>query len=134
MLSLEPRGADGRAIDEPWRAIAARGPDAVGYVFANLPRELARNTNTANRMIRPPGAERGQLRSWILRELSSADNTVLESHGINSAAWEALLEGDARAFIQARQSFLVEREHQFQEAVGVRPSDIAVGSSPVDTD
>jgi len=132
MLSLEPRGPGGHTINEPWRALAERGPDAVGHVFGKLPRDLL--GNPANRMIRPPGAERGNLRSWILREFGPTDSTLLESHGINNEAWDGLTRDDAHAFVLARQSFLIEREHQFQKNTGVRPSDTTVGASPVDTD
>ena len=132
MLSLDPRTPDGRAIDDPWRIIAEKGPDGVGYVFSDLPRDLV--GNPANRMIRPPGGERGSLRGWIERELLDADANVVESHGLNSLALDAIRRGDARAFVAARQELLIGLEHQFQKAMGVRSSDATVGASPVDTD
>ncbi len=132
MLKLEPRSPDGDVIADPWRGIAERGPDAVGYIFADLPRDL---TGTpANRLIRPSGVERGSLRQWIDHELGSADSRILESHGLNEAAVEALRQNDVRAFISARQQLLIEREHWFQQAMQIRVSEKATGISPIDTE
>jgi hypothetical protein len=132
MLSLEPRMPDGQVVTDPWRPIAERGPDAVGYVFSDLPREFV--GNPANRMLRPPGGERGVLRGWVEGELLPSDSLVVESHGFNAAALEAVRRGDARSFIAARQTLLVQLEHRFQSEVGVRPSDATMGASPIDTD
>jgi hypothetical protein len=132
MLSLRPLSLTGEPLLDPWRPIAEKGPDGVGYVFGELPRDLT--GNPANRMIRPPGAERGSLRNWIDRELSRSSETLLASHGLNSVAVEAVHRGDIRSFISARQELLIEVEHRFQSEVGVRPSEAAVGGSPVDTE
>jgi hypothetical protein len=132
MLRLQPRYSDGAIIVDPWRTIAEKGPDGVGYVFGELPRDLV--GSPANRMIRPPGAERGQLRTWIERELVGVDEDVLHSHGLNEVAMNSLLNGDVRAFVLARQSYLIEREQDFQKRIGIRGSDASVGGSPVDTD
>lgn len=132
MLSLKPLSPRGEPLVDPWRPIAEKGPDGVGYVFGDLPRDLT--GNPANRMIRPPGAERGSLRTWIDRELSSADENLLASHGFNLEAMEAVHRGDVRSFIAARQNFLIDVEHQFQISVGVRHSEAATGGAPVDTD
>ncbi|WP_330270422.1 DUF262 domain-containing protein [Lentzea sp. NBC_00516] len=132
MLSIEPRRPEGDVIVDPWRPIAEKGPDGVGYVFNELPRDLL--GNPANRMIRPPGGERGSLRGWIDRELSNVGDDVIASHGLNPSALRAIANNDVRGFISARQDLLIDLEHSFQRVVGVRPSDAAVGGSPVDTD
>lgn len=132
MLRLEPKMPSGRPIVDPWRAIAEKGPDSVGYVFAALPKELT--GSPANRMIRPPGADRGQLRSWVQQELIDVDRCVLESHGLSPDALAAVIRGDSRAFVNERQSFLIEREHDLQAEMGVRPSERLTGTAPIDTE
>lgn len=132
MLKLRPRSGDGQFVHEPWRFIAERGPDAVGYVFSDLPSDL--KGNPANRMIRPPGAERGQLRPWILAELGAADSTVLRSHGLNEEAVAAIASVNVRSFVEIRQRVLIDYEHRFQHEVGVRPSDVLVGRTSIDTE
>nr|BFE65904.1 DUF262 domain-containing protein [Dactylosporangium thailandense] len=132
MLKSGPQDLDGRLIKDPWRGIAERGPDAVGYVFADLPRDLT--GSPANRLIRPPGVERGSLRQWIDHELRSAPPGALESHCLNQDALDALRSNDARGFIVIRQQLLVEREHSFQSIMKIKASEQAVGSAPVDTD
>jgi hypothetical protein len=132
MLSLSPRNSDGTRIDEPWREISEKGPGGVGHIFADPPRGYV--GNPANRMIRPPGASRGALNSWIRRQLSSADEYILMSHGLNSETMARLSGDDTAGFIRAREKFLIDRERKFQELVGVIPSSEAVGSAPVDTE
>jgi len=117
MLSLQPRYPDGHLIEEPWREIAEKGPGAVGHVFGEPPSSLARNP--ANRMIRPPGAARGLLRSWIDRNLRDADDEVLASHALDRSTMDALHKGDVSGFIRTRQLLLVNVESAFQRRVGL---------------
>ncbi|MGY4909305.1 DUF262 domain-containing protein [Micromonospora aurantiaca (nom. illeg.)] len=132
MLSLHPRSLDGSEIVEPWRMISEKGPDAVGYVWGDLPKSLT--GNPANRMIRPPDVPRGLLKPWVKLQLSKASPNVLESHGFDSVALERVLADDVQGFVLARQQCLVEHERRFQERVGVRSSSLTVAEAPVDTE
>jgi len=132
MLSLRPRGSDGSVIEGPWHGIAERGPEAVGYIVSTSTQALTRDP--ANRMIRPPGAERGLLRSWVENWLVEADSEVLRSHGMDKAAVGHLRNGDIVGFLAKRQQILIAAEGSFRQAVGVSPSDTAIGKAPIDTD
>jgi hypothetical protein len=132
LLSLEPKGEFGATIPEPWRRIAEKGPSAVGQVFYSLPEDVI--GNPANRIIRPPEGERGSLRQWLLRVVVHNAQQVLLSHAVDGPAAEAIQQGDIRAFILARQRYIIEREREFQVAMGVRLSDASVGATQIDTD
>lgn len=132
MLSLQPQGLDGQLIAEPWREIAEKGPSAVGRIFYNVPRDVV--GNPANRMIRPPGGEQGSLRPWIEGLLNRDAVAVLESHAVDRNAREALANGDAHAFVAARQENLIRREQAFQQTVGVISGGLSAAESPIDTD
>ena len=132
MLSLEPRHPDGSFIEGPWHGIAERGPEAVGHIVSTG--EHVFNKDPANRMIRPPGAERGLLRSWIVDRLTAADSAVLRSHGMDGDALLRLRNGDTIGSLAARQSILIGAEESFRQVVGVSSSDTAVGKAPIDTD
>lgn len=131
MLDLEPMAADGSVIEEPARRISERGPAAVGHIFGEIPKGIA--GNPANRMIRPPGALRGPLRSW-LQAVPEDRIDVLQSHGVDEFAARALKEANVDAFVRARQNFLIEAEYRFQSRVGVRLSVVAMAPAPVDTE
>jgi hypothetical protein len=132
MLSQQPRGLDGTPIEDPWRSIATIGPNAVGYVFGDLPRELS--GNPANRMIRPPFVDRGTLRTWIVEELSGVDDVVLASHCLNRMAVEMIREGNPTEFVAERQALLIGRERELQLSLGINPSHSSTGRAPVDTE
>ena len=132
LLSLEPRGGSGDPIPEPWRKIAEKGPSAIGQVFSSIPEDLT--GNPANRMVRPPEGERGTLRQWVLGMVTQGTSDVLLSHAVDEEAAEALRQGDTRGFILGRQRYIIEKEHEFQSAVGVRASDVAVGATQIDTE
>jgi hypothetical protein len=131
MLSLRPRSVDGNVIESPWRGIAEKGPGAVGHIFAATARGLS--GNPANRMIRPPGSDRGQLYPW-LASVGHVGHSILRSHGVDEAAYRALQAADVPNFISARQAYLIRCEHEFQREVGVTVSLAAVGAAPIDTD
>jgi hypothetical protein len=120
MLSLEPRYPDGTPIEGAWREIAEKGPGAVGHIFGEPPPSLARNP--ANRMIRPPGAAKGLLNSWIDRNLGDADDEILASHALDRSTMTALHKGDVGGFIRMRQQLLVDAENSFQRSVGLTTS------------
>jgi len=132
MLTLAPRLGDGSLIDDPWQGIAEKGPGGVGYIFSDPPREFV--GSPANRMIRPPGVERGSLSAWIRQELAHVDQSILRSHGLDSTVRSRLLGGDIAGAISARQKLLINLERGFQKSVGVISSKEAVGSAPVDTE
>jgi hypothetical protein len=132
MLSLRPRYPDGSLIQDPWRAIAEKGPGGVGHIVDNPPRELV--GNPANRMIRPPGAAKGVLSTWIRNELGHSDESILMSHGLDKRSTARLLGGDLGGFIRMREQLLIRIEREFQESVGVASSSEAVGNAPVDTE
>lgn len=131
MLSLEPRAETGQLVDEPWREIAENGPGAVGYIFGETPKELS--GHPANRMIRPPGAPRGVLNSW-LRNIQVARAATLASHGIDSKATEALDSRDPARFIRARENYLVSCEHAFQKKVLVKISRGGIAAAAIDNE
>lgn len=132
MLSLKPRTTSGEIVQDPWRSIAEKGPEAVGHVVANPPRELSRNP--ANRMIRPPEHERGILRSWLENDLFNADDSVIESYGVTRPAIEYLRQRNLQGFVNERQTFLIDRERELQKRFGVRHSDSETGAAPIDTE
>jgi len=117
MLALRPRYPGGDLIEAPWREIAEKGPGAVGHVFGEPPASLARNP--ANRMIRPPGAAKGLLHSWIDRNLGNVSDEVLSSHGLSRPIMERLHRGDVGAFIRMRATLLEVEEVEFQRSVGL---------------
>ena len=132
MLSLDPRNGDGSLIADPWQGIAEKGPGGVGYIFGDPPREFV--GSPANRMIRPPGIDRGALNGWIREELAHSDQSVLQSHGLDTTVRRRLLGGDIAGAIRARQKLLINLEREFQKSVGVISSNEAVGDAPIDTD
>lgn len=132
MLKLVPRASDGEPLEHPWRLISENGPGAMGRIFSAVPRELV--SNAANRMLRPPGEERSALAPY-LTELARANRAdVLVSYGVDRDATNALLASDAQAFIAARQSYLIGREKQFLDSLGIARATGEAQEAPVDTD
>ncbi len=117
MVSLKPLHPDGELIAEPWREISEKGPGGVGHIFREP--GSSRAGNPANRMIRPPGAAKGLLYSWIDRTFANADDKVLGSHGLTRRLLYDLHEGNVEEFIAGRQQLLSEHEYRFQRSVGV---------------
>jgi Protein of unknown function DUF262 len=135
MLALEPRGVDGSVISEPWRTIAEKGPDGVGYIVgSNSAAAAAFSRDPANRMIRPPQAATGSLRYWIEKDLTSASDDVLASHALTRRGVETLVAGDVAGFIEARREAIIDAEVTFRSVVGVVESSAEVGDSPIDTE
>jgi len=131
LLSLRPRSEDGLEIEEPWRLIASRGPEAIGHVIPDPPRRLA--GNPANRMLRPAHVL-GSLRQWIVQMTQAQRWDVLASHGITQGAAFALAVGDLDEFMQERTNHLINSERRFQQQVGVRAAARREAASPVDTE
>jgi hypothetical protein len=132
LLSLGPRSSDGKLIQEPWRAIAERGPDGVGYVIGSS--TSATKKDPANRLIRPPEVPTGSLRAWIEGMLDSASDSVLESHALTREGVTALAAGNFERFIETRRAAIMAAEAAFRSSVGVTDSGSEVGSSPIDTE
>lgn len=132
MLKLEPRAADGRPLEEPWRLIADKGPNAMGRIFSNIPR--SRLSNAANRMLRPPGEERSALAPF-LTELARANRVdVLRSYAVDEVASRALLAADPEAFIAARQAYVMARENEFLRSLGIGQVAGEAREAPIDTE
>ena len=70
-------------------------------------------------MIRPPGAAKGLLHSWIDRNLRGTDDRVLASHALDRWTMDALHKGDVGGFIRTRQQLLINIEGAFQGSVGL---------------
>ncbi|MDY7084090.1 MAG: hypothetical protein SYR96_03190, partial [Actinomycetota bacterium] len=117
---------------ETWHDVAERGPSAIGRIFSNPPKELI--GNPANRAFMPPGVRTGVLRSWLEDRARALDWNELAPYSIDEVTANHLLAGDAAGFIAARQSKLIEQEHDLQLSMGMTPSRARVADAPVDTE
>ena len=131
MLALGPREDDGTLVEDPWRLVAARGPSAIGHVLGNPGKAIS--GNPANRMLRPPGEERGSLRPWIERMATLERWEVLRSYGVPETAAMALSSGDVDGFVGHRAAFLQAAESAFQAEKGVRSAAGPPSAAPIDT-
>lgn len=131
-LAQQPRYPDGQTVEDPWQAIADRGPDGVGFVNDELPKEYA--GNPANRMIRIPGATKGVLWRWIVTDLASGGDNVLNSHCLNERCVNLLQNRDIAGFVEERQKLLMAAETRFLREASVTLGRPGVGLAPIDTD
>jgi hypothetical protein len=126
------RKHDQRAYEHAWRSITESGPTAVRKVFWNVPSESVRDP--ANRLLLPPDAADGALRSWVVTKAEAEDFVELDAYGIDRASANAAVGGLAGEFVSRRRDALVALEREFQLAVGVTVSDNKRAEAPIDTD
>ena len=131
-LAQKPRFPTGDVVEDPWQVIADRGPDGVGFINDEIPKDYA--GNPANRMIRIPGAVKGVLWRWIVSDLATGGVHVLNSHCLNERCVELLRARDIAGFIEERQKLLMTAEVAFLREVGVTLGQPGVGLAPIDTD
>lgn len=116
------------AVDQ----LAVMGPGSVGSILGSIPREV--QGTPANRLFRPRGSNRGLLRSWVIARDDVGDSAELARYGVDAAAVTALRNGDALAFVRARQAALTAMETTFQAGRDVSPSVAEATDAPVDTE
>jgi Protein of unknown function DUF262 len=130
MQRLKPRNLIGEELDAK-TLFFEHGGRAFLHVFRNLPADLA--TATANRVLLP--ARRGQpVRKQLLGISPDVRDAVLRSHGINDAAWAALVADNAVGFVQARARHLAQIERDFLAELGLTAPTEELGESDIDTD
>lgn len=136
LLNETPRDVRGAIVEEPWRDLAEKGPDAVGRVLpaSSLPREWV--SNPANRIFssRTGVAAGASAKSWVLDLAKGEKWDVLDSHVISRAAAESLLQGDQQGFLENREASLIASEARFLASVGVPVSSERRGESSLDTE
>ncbi|CAK8718273.1 DUF262 domain-containing protein [Candidatus Electrothrix aarhusensis] len=133
LLGLNPMDNNGKLLPEPWKLVAAHGPNAVGYIAATVQNKDL-GSSPANRILRIT-KDRSQGWNWLSALKKRARNEVLESHGIPSEAWGPLLLGDRDAFIKMRQDHLIQLELNHMQKQGVAlPLDSTPQAAPIDTE
>ncbi len=132
MLTLEPLNPATAEYLEAGQILNEHGNRALLYVFPRAKGSLL--SNPANRILlkRIPGKPaKEQLRSIKEQNL----DIVLGSHGIPSEAYKALMNNDARDFIEARAQHLAQLEREFMKKMGVPlPTETDFGEADIDTD
>ena len=101
LIHLHPRDPEtGEAIDiDSIRAILDEGKKSIGDVFLDVKGEKRKGHSTVARRVLVPSRVK-------LRKLPEAPTEVLESHGLDRAAAEALGRGDLSTFTQRRAPIL----------------------------
>lgn len=137
MLSLKPRDQFGNEISNPWITIAQHGPNAIGRILATVAdKELA--ASPANRIFRIDMENRAQARSW-LQTLNAVEpsvrDSILESHGISSTAFDFLSKNDTENFLRTRRDYLIQIERDFMNKERVTlPLDLEPRQSAIDSE
>ncbi|AFL75327.1 DUF262 domain-containing protein [Thiocystis violascens] len=134
LLSLQPRGRDGKPVEEPWRLITEHRSNAIGYIAATV-NDKDLKSSPANRILRFDPKDRSQAMSWLLKLDSSLRAQILLSHGIPPDSWGLLETGNRDAFLNVRRDYLIqlELEHMKREGV-IPPPDPTPQSAAIDTE
>ena len=107
--------------------------DDVGSVPKVFPRMSAPGASSpANRILLPTTQGKGA-RQQILDLVSDEREEVLASHCIDDAAWNALVLGDADAFVVARTKHSIALEWTFMQTHSIRAPERDNEESPIDT-
>jgi len=134
LLSLRPRNADGKLVQDPWRLVAEHGPNAVGYIAATVNDKDLRS-GPANRILRLDPKDRSQAKNWLVKLDPTTCDDVFLSHGIQPDTVSMLRANDRDGFLRARREYLIRLELEFMDREGVmRPPDPTPMTSPIDTE
>lgn len=139
MLSLEPRGPDGRRASDAWRLLETEGPRAFVYIFQHprpvTERDRDLRSSPANRILNLAN-QRGQAKRWLRDSDEAITAALLESHGIPASAADALdAPEDPERFLEQRWARIMEHEEQFMRARGVTlPRDAELRPAALDTE
>jgi hypothetical protein len=101
--------------------ILERGPNAMARVCLRVVNrgKAPLMSSPANRVF-DVDRER-QAKKWLVALDPVAQKDVLLSHHISEAAWQALVAGDHRKFVEERTNTLMRLERDFMEEKGVKP-------------
>jgi len=125
MLRERVLGPDGKPTEPDSMAadVLQRGPEALARVCVRV---LNRGkaplmSSPANRVFDMTPGKRGQAKGWLLDLNPAIRSDVLRSHHVSEEAWNALVDGDHRAFVEQRITTLMALERRFMEEKGVVP-------------
>jgi hypothetical protein len=125
LLRQPIRAPDGSLIepDKSASMVLERGPDALVRICARVDKQgkstLA--SSSANRILDVGPNGRAQAKGWIQALDARVRGDVLDAHHISGLAWQALIAGDHRAFVEERIKTLIDLERRFMAEKGVTP-------------
>jgi hypothetical protein len=101
--------------------VLERGPDALARVCARVQNrgKALLQSSPANRVFDVAPHTRGQAKGWLLSLNSATRAEVLHSHYISEEAWQGLVSGDHRMFVEERTKTLMALERTFMDEKGV---------------
>ena len=117
----DPKGSPVTAVQMA-DDVLTRGPNALTRVCTQVENrgKAPLMSSPANRVF-DVTKERGQAKRWLVALDPAVKGGVLESHHISEVAWQALVDGDHRTFVEERTKTLMELERQFMQEKGVKP-------------
>jgi len=103
--------------------VLERGPDSLAKVCSRVENrgKAPLMSSPANRVFDVDREIKGQAKKWLLEVGALTRRRVLDSHYISDEAWQALVDGDHRKFVEARTTTLMALEREFMKEKGVVP-------------
>jgi hypothetical protein len=139
MLRAPARRPNGEVVtpEEMAEEVLERGPNSLARVCSRVENrgKAPLISSPANRVFdvdrdrtRHPGA---QAKKWLVTLDPNTQSDIIHSHYISDEAWQALVTGDHRRFVEERTKTLMALERKFMEEKNVRPpkSDLAAPSA-----
>ena len=125
MLRASTLRPDGEEVspDKMAEEVLERGPNSLARVCLQVENRAKAKlmSSPANRVFDVDKKTRGQAKKWLLALDPDRRRAVLLSHHISEDAWQALVDGDNRTFVEERIKTLMALEREFMKEKGVSP-------------
>jgi hypothetical protein len=120
--TLRPNG-EKIAPEKMAEEVLERGPDSLARVCYGVENrgKASLVSSPANRVFDVDKEIKGQAKKWLVAVGPLTGKDILDSHYVSEAAWQALVDGDHRRFVEERTKTLMDLEREFMEEKGVVP-------------